>query len=344
MLSRSNITYYLGAGASAKALPTTKGTSSSESLPVSFRLLANELLADSKILPKYRELRKSIINNLYWLADKSEENGSLDTFAKYLYYNKSLELETLKKTLSLYFSIRQILHKKTDDRALGFLTEVMKKRGTFPPNIKIISWNYDFQLQLAAENFRKEDLTFDGQQTTFYPGLFQYYPSLGYFTVIDELSLVHLNGIAGFHYAGMLGGLNQFRYKKPGGYNDFFESYLHLSESKDVLLTFGWEEVSKDSDFLGARLNYAKSIIKNTNILVVIGYSFPPYNSEIDKQMFDSMKKGKKLKKIYFQDPLLNGQFLRDQFKLGRSVEIEHISQKENYFIPQEVFRSLYSL
>ncbi len=79
-------------------------------------------------------------------------------------------------------------------------------------------------------------------------------------------------------------------------------------------------------------------MIKGTTILVVIGYSFPFFNREVDKKIINNIKKsGNLFKKIYYQDPIKDGQQLRSQFDIKAGhVEIVHIKDTTNFFVPFE--------
>jgi hypothetical protein len=337
-----NITYYLGAGASAQGLPIVKGTDDGKlkSLSVSFRDTANSLKTETTIDPKFTSIVNALIENLNWLADKSEIFGTVDTFAKFLSFKNLNELDILRDTLSKFFAIQQFIYKKQDNRPLIFLTTVMQDGYTFPPNIKFISWNYDFQIQLAGEVFRKESFTFNIHWSSKTPPLIGYYPNLGHTMdmKLNEITLVHLNGIAGFFLhqaAGITYSLNYFLNEPPKDINDFFRRSNDLGKTNN-LLSFGWEK-RNEAFFFENRMKVAKKIIEDTDIIVIIGYSFPYFNREIDNEIFSSLKKNSRLTRIYFQDPLKTGDFLRNQFNLNEKIEIVNIQSGGNYHIPIEL-------
>jgi hypothetical protein len=58
------------------------------------------------------------------------------------------EIQQLKLTISKYFAIKQMVKNARDNRYLPWLVSIMNRR-IFPDNVKIISWNYDFQVELA---------------------------------------------------------------------------------------------------------------------------------------------------------------------------------------------------
>jgi hypothetical protein len=338
--SEYNVTYYIGAGASAQALPTVNQTPSTEGLSQSFISMADELKTNSAIDSIYHDFRDYLSSSLLWLAESSDKFGTVDTFAKFLYLKRSPQLDRLKITLSTFFTIKQFIDKKTDERALIFLTTVMQLGEIFPSNIKIISWNYDFQIQLAAEVFRKEEFVMNRDGATIYaPALVPYYPTLGrHPRSVSELSMVQLNGIAGFYYYDQVGmNLNYFLNEHPKDINNLFEKLNTDSQRKHHLLTFAWEVDTTASDQLKHRINYAKALVKESDILVIVGYSFPFFNREIDKEIFSSIKEGARLKKIFYQDPFRSGDFLMNQFDLDKNIEIKHVSNTKNYFVPVEL-------
>ena len=74
----------------------------------------------------------------------------------------------------------------------------------------------------------------------------------------------------------------------------------HLSPS--MCLNFAWEhDVNFRGKFQGHSKNFeaAGLIASETDILVVIGYSFPIFNREIDSNLFAQMAR---LEKVYIQD------------------------------------------
>lgn len=141
------------------------------------------------------------------MANKGDEYGTPDTFAKFCQVKNDYEsLLRIKTTLSLYFTIEQFLEKKVDPRYLQFIIKLLDERKLFPENIKILNWNYDFQIQIAAENFWKEEFNYSHSLSRHHPPFISYYPSLGqefhvnYEKDKSNYSLIHLNGIAGFYF------------------------------------------------------------------------------------------------------------------------------------------------
>ena len=122
-----NVTYYLGAGASAKGLPIITNSKKGEGMGDKFRLIAKQILNLNKMYdPGLKEYVERLIVNLNWLADKTEEFTTPDTFAKFLKLTDSDALIRLKNAMSAYFCIEQLYNNKFDNRALIFLTSILQ--------------------------------------------------------------------------------------------------------------------------------------------------------------------------------------------------------------------------
>lgn len=349
--SQYKVTYFLGAGASAKALPVVKTVGDKKGLADKMIELANLLKEKPEFEPliaEFREQKFNIIEDLEYYSRMAIQFGTIDTFAKYLFLKDKIRFSQLKIVLSFYFLFEQFYNKAFDTRALVFLTTVMDQGTVFPSNIKIISWNYDSQLQLASHFFMNEEFISDRSLTFHKPPLFHYYPAFGhnfdeYITQkMDNFSLVQLNGIAGFYYDpknelllnDFINGYGQ----NDGEINvDDFIKMISRYKSQDHLLFFAWETLKNSQTISRNSLRVAQHIVKGTEILVIIGYSFPFFNRRIDSLIFDSIKIEGKLKKIVYQDPFRNGDFLKKQFNIHDSVQIEHYSSTENYYVPIEL-------
>jgi hypothetical protein len=346
------ILYYLGAGASAKALPLARSIWDDEDLGVTpaspkLRGLAFDLKdyhGDVRLLSipahdtGYSELEDFIADlgkRCNDLAEQAEKFGDVDTYAKYLHLINPAgsEFKLLKQTLSQYFAIKQTVLDARDPRYLPWLVGIMNRR-TFPENVKVLSWNYDFQVELAALHFDSqggEDVEHKPSGFTHSPSLFSYYPNLDpTFNDFEHLSLIHLNGIAGFGTVNgqQAGSVFQQRNSRAKGTTLSFVSKRELHNH----LHFAWES----SGYHGQLMDNVNRLVNGTTIMVVIGYSFPFFNRDVDKKVFEQLIQAGTLKKIYYQDPSLDGKQLREQFAFGDKVVIKHIRQVDNFHIPFE--------
>ena len=97
-------------------------------------------------------------------------------------------------------------------------------------------------------------------------------------------------------------------------------------------LSFAWERFGKlEHDIV----EYAKGETSETEVLVVIGYSFPYFNREIDREVIGNMKS---LQKVYFQAP--DADILKERF-LSIRDDIESSSllprfDLEQFLLPNE--------
>ncbi len=334
------ILYILGAGASAQALPIARSVGAeNEFLKPKIPGLAYSLtevdlkaLFSEVVTPTYPEKVTRMKQQFIELSEKANAFGDVDTYAKFLLLKGMMEeFQSLKKTLSQFFSVKQLIAKVRDQRYLPWMINIMN-RSRFPENVKILSWNYDFQVELATEHFGQlEDINLGGTSFSYSPSFIKHYPNLDpTFSEFHELSLLHLNGIAGYFRNDLLDVGSVFQNKAKTSQ----EKLLDFMEAKNIdnTIRFAWEGDNNHSKLL-ERVNV---MIEGTSILVVIGYSFPFFNREVDKKIFDKLKLSTSFKKIYYQDPVLNGQQLRDQFELSLELHIIHISQTNNFHVPFE--------
>lgn len=336
------ILYYLGAGASVKALPLAKTVwDPNDNTEYLIRGLAFDLSHfDWKAIKVHFSDQDNLIMNTLDrrfkdLAEKADAFGDVDTYAKYLHLmdRGGSELTELKKTLSLYFAIKQKFTNALDSRYLPWLVCVMDQK-MIPDNVKILSWNYDYQLELAAAQIggTAEDVAHSGAGFSHTPAMLTNYPSLDpTFDRFGELSLIHLNGIAGYLAGDLEGNFQRTASTFQDSYSNLENLnalYLEKNELKPQL-HFAWEK----SHYHKKLMDYVRQMIDRTTILVVVGYSFPFFNREVDKQIFQKLDK---LKKIYYQDPVLDGQHLKSQFGLRDNFRIVHIKNTDNFHVPFE--------
>lgn len=318
------ITYLLGAGASANALPLVKANTVNGKLSLPKELLLFVRDNEKSLIKSNVGWDNAEIQDLLGICTNCVEFGTPDLYAKYLLETGDMErYEQLKSLLSYYFKYEQEVKKAFDRRALTFLTTISENR-RIPDSIRIISWNYDYQIEIAAEklkpvsgrslqkirNFTCWPNDRDGEQR-----------------YTTKPFLLHLNGVVGMVHSD-----SNFYDYVDGSFT------LSLTKGQEHLVSFAWEDEDKSSKrlFLNQRIDVAREIAGDTEILVIIGYSFPFFNRKIDKVIIDAMRES--LQKIYFQDPFIDGSQLKTQFDLSPKVSqnIEHITQVENYHIPYE--------
>jgi len=319
------ITYLLGAGASAEALPLIKNSTVKGILSLPQELESFVEKHTSSLLSNNLGWDSMEIERLKDIVSKCIEFGTPDLYAKFLLETgDSNTYELLKSLLSFYFKYKQEIDKSFDFRALTFLTTISEKK-KLPSNIRVISWNYDFQIEIAAEKLKpvNSKVFWKIRNFTCWPN-----DRDGEERHTGQPFLLHLNGVAGLTHSE----------------SNFYDKVEHhfsfkATKNKEHLISFAWEDEdsSNKNIFINQRVTIAREIAAKTEILVIVGYSFPFFNRKIDQEIFKSMKTS--LQKIYFQDPINDGAQLKTQFDLSEkaSENIEHISQVDNYHIPYEL-------
>lgn len=345
-----NVTYLLGAGASFNALPIISGTGTGKGIN-QFATALRDFISYLKSADKIRfddpsnQYLSRIIQKLEFVAGGTDRFGTPDTYAKFLFLNQRKELRQLKEALSFYFACEQLVRKKFDQRTLNFLTTVTEVPTRFPRNIKIITWNYDMQFELASQEFHGEEHWSVGSVDISKQPFLLYYPPLD---AVDrgngqasasDFDIVHLNGIAGaFHHRGKNVFDNLFHdnwYSEEYTLKNFVADFKSKWGEMESLFTFAWEK----PESINRRVEIAQKMIEKTSILVIVGYSFPFFNRKIDKALFDAVKQRMAFKKIIYQDPdpYRKGEFLRSQFDLHESVEIVDYKFGGSYIVPMEL-------
>ena len=334
----SKVSYLIGAGASQKAHPLAK--TSNEKINYSTILYSfikeNREYFQTRI--KEYPQRVNILKEYLEIAEKCIEFGTPDTYAKWLHENKKKdEYVKLKKLISTYFSSRDYnpdnnekFVTKPEPRILPFLTSIMDN-GEIPENIKIISWNYDSQFEIAAKNvpvldtdgisIKKEYL----KGFSAYPNVTNSFPSYMQFSHIPFL--IHLNALAGFN-------LNT-----SGLIDECIAPFVEMVATENMpSLSYAWEKEDGLGVFTNKRIEIANQMAEGTEYLVIIGYSFPFFNRHIDKQLLTTMSPT--LKKIYYQEPNrgINEDDLINKFDLQISKEqIKMVRNPNQYHIPHEL-------
>jgi hypothetical protein len=205
-----------------------------------------------------------------------------------------------------------------------------------PKNINLITWNYDFQIEAALMFFETSQDTLDKAQ--------EHFKSIPSNVEIPNPKIIHLNGIGGFYLSGDQRGFypeRRVRYESEEVHlTEAVRMYNEIVKSSTVQdnLTFAWEL----SDKSHRRIEIARDIASQSDILVVIGYSFPFFNRAVDKAIFDGfISKSGKRKRIYIQDPNVNEDsisFIRQRFDIkSRLVDIKPVPSVEQFFLPPEL-------
>lgn len=350
---KKKITYFFGAGASFHSLPLLATMSERMKLFSTYLKIAKK-----KNFIKH-EFTDQFIEDLDKLIRAEKESTSIDAYAKYLFdQNEHLELLHLKAILSAYLIFEQLI--KPDDFRV-FLDENEENEGgndleemiachldpryrTFwgdyisngsrkpPENVRVLSWNYDMQLEFSFSNLMQCSLEMTQQEL-------QVSPSKQTNVSTDNFCTLKLNGTAGLiNYYGETKPKNLFdlRIHKLNNENlDYLINLLHENYHRSFsrpVFSFAWE--NEREAYQTRKL--AKEVIRTTDILIIVGYSFPSFNREIDRELFSN---GQNLEKIYYQAPDSEIDYLKIQLE-GVNAELLDkvipIPNLRTFFIPPE--------
>lgn len=237
---------------------------------------------------EYPILIEELTNEIDEFCNTVNLHASFDTLARKYYLLDDSKLDNLKFIIDLLFCVEQLI--EVNDRRYDlFFSTIFNKAGkgkiNRPSNIHIINWNYDIQIEYSLSYFYPE-----------YEDLEQLRKKLNIFgpqevnnaNLEGDFSIIKLNGSAGNKMA-----LKDFIKKDQKSYLfifDFILKYYKSFKSKGYVndICFAWESNSKKKII-------ACEILKNSDILVIIGYSFPTFNRETDRELIQSFLENRKL-------------------------------------------------
>ncbi len=229
-----------------------------------------------------------LVKDLMWLYDGAIKHATIDTFAKKLFLTGRVEeYNKLKKLLAIYFIIEQVIN-KPDSRYDTFLANILTTKLEIPDRIRILTWNYDSQFEIAFNEYKKTIIT---------P------KDIGCYSIHDNEitkspAIFKINGTASFNNWNSLANFrSNHKLNKT-----ILDKIIYAYKDNESLLSFAWETSKKKSDDIPT-IKTAIEQIKEARILVVVGYTFPFFNRIVDKSLISSMDY---LNKIYIQDPRAN--------------------------------------
>ena len=269
-----------------------------------------------------------IYKELMWLKDKCHAYPTIDTYAKKLTVTKDLkELNRLKNALSLFFALLQN-HQNRDLRYDGFIASIIQDDGSLPNNITVLSWNYDYQMEYVLQDFSSPDT--DILQVWQKYGI----NCKGFNNNVlgSKFNYIKLNGTAMFSNARENKLVNPELYELERLERIYSDSFLQWCSN----ISFAWE---RDDNFIESIL----PILRDTTVLVVVGYSFPFVNRSVDKRLIQSMSR---LRSVYIQDTVASDvkqsfetllSFGQEQLIEQRALKIHLRTSVNQFFIPKEL-------
>ncbi len=321
------LTYLLGAGASCNSVPLVNEINSEMDKFVT-------ALKDFKSSDRYDDPYDDgntdhLIRDIRWLIRNSKNHASIDTYAKKLFFtNDRHSLHKLKSIISCFFIYRQY-SKTVDYRYDSFFASILLKNNdkiSIPENINILTWNYDNQLEKAFYGFvDDEDITID--------------------SITKNKNIKRINGYVGTKLYNQFG--LEFRASLHSNSDNFFNSsieqynmqciskviinlysdYMDKEKSFTSNINFAWESITKEI------ISDMSEILAKTTILIIIGYSFPFFNRDVDRAILLSMGN---LDKIIIQNPDHNSVKERLIALKPELNNIQNINDTKLFHIPNE--------
>lgn len=334
------VTFLFGAGASRHALPIIS------EIPERLKFFIEQMKNPDLILDEdkfeglntkenKREIQKLLINDLEWLLDLSSRHASVDTAAKKLFIKGNFGgLVRLKVVLSIFFVFEQ-LKNKPDYRYDAFFASLLQDDiRSFPDNIRIISWNYDYQFELSYQEYSGDKRISSSQTLLNVVTKYDYSKKTS-----ENFKICKLNGTTGLFKNS---GFQQYTYidefdreLDKNLMENFVRNYtaaVYFSSQFYPSLSFAWERHHTGTDIV----DFTTKEVADTETLVIIGYSFPFFNRKIDRSIIGSMTN---LKSVYFQSP--EAENIIDRFQSIRTdidkLKIKSIHDVFQFFLPHEL-------
>ncbi len=328
------ITYLLGAGASANAIPTVaelpkRLAEFSDNWQNEIRRLEKE--QNENVNTENHKDFEILFESVKWLQNEIVHHYSVDTFAKKLLIRGDLpSLKKLKTVLSVFLLFEQA-RIMPDPRYDVFFSAILNidwftPGPILPDNIKIITWNYDLQIEKCYYDFCSGNNVIDKVIDK----------------VINDISfnqkfIIRLNGTAGSEFASsvinkaMQAAFSPLTLEGMGALLDYYFQVIKPN-SPGSGIRFAFE--SELNNLMKNVVNKAIKLVKDTTQLIIIGYSFPFYNKSFDRKILKAMEPT--LKKIFIQD-MHNAVGIKQLIsRMVQSQEISIIETEDRFFIPED--------
>lgn len=342
-------TYFFGAGASAQSIPIANDLLKSlvgfERYLIDYsshknddwRILINEdNLIDGKLwLNKLREKLNVLISGARY-------HQTIDTYAKMLFLTQqSQPLHDLKTVLSCYFLWAQyrVLPDNRYDHFIASIIEnnISNNECVIPKNIRIISWNYDVQFEIALSKYlpscKCTDILNRGDVSLQFESEFP-------FSSVSKLNGCCLipNLKIGQKYHFDLPIYDENEYDVLSIEKTVASFYLVENNVCNSILSFAWENEHRFKSVITYDYSQVDHTIFKTKYLIIVGYSFPFFNRHIDRGILNKMVE---LEKVYIQGKPehLAGLItkLKSFIDLEKAIEFIPINDTTQFFLPPEL-------
>jgi hypothetical protein len=324
---RDKIVYYLGAGASANAIPTVGDINHRIDHLYSFlfnnsNTIIGMSFSNGSISREKYDVFLGIIKK--W-CNLVKLTPSIDTLAKRLFdQKKKIEYKEYKVFLTILMNFFYCIKKNKDGG-----TEINNLEGRYenllrsinlnnpavpegkkiiPHNFEFISWNYDYQLELSSK-LDDSNLSND-----------------------INIKLKKLNGSSLVKEIMPPYLLNLSEQIITKYLFQLFE-HFHYNDKLDTPLKFSWEP--NDFDFL-------YELACKTDYVVVIGYSFPTFNREVDNLFFNNLRKNTIVytQGYNYQDSERIQKYLNQTFSTNKPIFNIIPVESPFFFVPPAYFET----
>jgi len=340
----SRTKYYLGAGASYGRRDEDKkiidGIPVVSEIPEQFALFRAYI--ETAVIPSDCEMvfqntyrlpasnieseRRDMLYDIDQLIKGIQEHATIDTYARKLYLTgRACEFKKLKSVLCAFFVWAQLVY-KPDGRYDTFLANVLEEGNLMlPKDISIVSWNYDSQIENAYKAYNH-----NSKLPLFEKNIQGEWPQQPNHGVI-----IKINGSATFEDKSTIQYIKDDEKNMPAAlqiiefYHDSQVDTSGIGLDFKTHLSFAWEK-STNNEKIKSTLTQTTN---DTEIVVVIGYSFPFFNRVTDRAIFSGMPN---LKKVYVQDinPDAVIQAIHAVLPSDRIVNIEPIKNCGQFYLP----------
>lgn len=283
------ITYLFGAGASignGKLLSDDKPTGIPvvEKFNEDIAIFLNKIKDVNTHDRNQFEHMKAMFSGIY---NEFSHMYSFDTFAKSLYEQGSHQkLNNLKLLLKAYLLYRQEVCKSDPRYDLLFATLI--NNGRLPNHVNFLSWNYDTQVEKSLTRFAGNG--HNGFKKFIDLGFKQQNPMMSNLLKLNGSISVRKDFIKNHHcIESLIDNSNETILPICEEMVD-----LYSSEERDYLypkMYFSWESKERFNEVL----DFSLDIIRRTDILIVVGYSFPTLNRKEDKVILEYLPSDAKI-------------------------------------------------
>ena len=280
------------------------------------------------------EMRIKLIEDLHWLQKESARHATIDTFAKKLYLTKKHEeFYKVEMLLAIFFIIEQVIN-KPDGRYDTFFANILDRNIQIPTNIGILTWNYDSQFEFAY----KEYFGYSYNDQRYNLNEYDVKGDFNSHFIPDNPQIIKINGTANFRDIVKITSYDSLNEELLV---ELLKRYIRFFEERNVEaytnLSFAWDNPYLDSNTWERIL----PVINDAETLVVIGYTFPFFNRDTDREIFCHMPY---LRKVYIQDPNADNLMknIEPVMMINLSMRnpnptIEPIKNVDQFFLPPEL-------